>query len=216
MKTNLIFLILIGILSQACSGPVTNNGRGTNSANRSSGVVGGQNIVQQSACQTDSSGWIYDDGSGQFQQRLESFVSVSLAPGNLGEVDTSYGSPTSVQVQMQAIFTAQGQFIPQDAFLEITINDSRVGEVDVTTGEAIEPYMVSLSQASSGSYNPTTRMYRIDFQDEYGKVIIEGSIQNNDFLGSVRFENFVSWNGASGQSGYLGIIRVPKCSLVVQ
>jgi hypothetical protein len=217
MKTRFAILILVGILSQACSGPVTNSGRGSNNSNRgASGVVGGQSALPQSACQSDYMGWIYDDGSGQFASRLDSFVSVSLAPGNLGDVEATYGAASGVEVQMQAIFTQQGQFISQDAFLEIVINDSRVGEVDVTTGEAIEPYVVSLAQATAGSYNPATRQYQITYQDDYGRVIVEGAIQGSEFVGIIRFQNNVSWDGSSGQSGTLGMIRVPACSIVVQ
>ena len=218
MKKKMFFLILLGLVSQACSGPVTNSGRGVGGASSrgASSATSGQNLVGRSACASNSIGWIYDDGSGQFQSRLQSFVSVSLEPGDLGPVSGWDGSGSDVEVQMQARFTQQGQFIAQDSFLEITIYDSFVGQTDSSTGEPIEPYVVSLEQASQGSYNSTTGQYQITYQDEYGSVLVEGSVQGSEFVGVVKFQNFVSWNGASGQSGVLGTIRVPSCSISIQ
>jgi hypothetical protein len=146
---------------------------------------------------------------------VQSFVSVSLQPGELGLISGGV-SGSSVEVQMQARFTQQGQFISKDSFIEITINDSLVGAMDSETGEPIEPYVVFLDQAVQGNYNSSSGQYQMTFQDDYGSIVVEGSIQGTEFIGLVKFQNAVSWDGSNGQSGILGKIRVPACSIAVQ
>lgn len=220
MKTKMVLLILIAVLVQACSNSGTMNGRGTNTANSRSGngaVNGGGGgagsvPVRQASCTGDTFGWISANGAGNFAQAIEDFVSVDLPPGDMGTVSLDYG----IQVQFEAIFSIQGQLLSRDAFVQILINDSKVGEIDVATGKPIPPYEVTIYQATSGSFNPSTGRYTIVFEDEFGSITVEGNNQGQDFVGTVKFQNKVAFDGGAGRGGTLGSIRVPKCSLVIQ
>ena len=51
------------------------------------------------------------------------------------------------------------------------------------------------------------------FEDQKGKVYMDGTIVNGIFSGPFKFENFINWKGEPGSSGQLGIFSIHPCSL---
>lgn len=177
--------------------------------------------VETQNCQYSESGVIYDSAASQlesgdvftsFRQRLVDLVSVSLSPDSLGDVSGVYGAATGVQMRLKVRFSSSGQIVSGSSYLEISIYDSYVGQMD-QSGNLIEPYVIYLDSVKSGTFTSSTRQINVVFADQYGEISLQGRVQGTDLQGTVSFQNFTAYDSSQPRSGMLGEFIIPACSI---
>lgn len=146
----------------------------------------------------------------QFTMTVKNFLSASLKDTDVGTVSGSrYSTSTGVRVWVDLF--RSNQVDQANAQLLIVIYDSiyasnpSAGTINVALGRG------SLKQQSYSGSNLS-----LTFEDQYGRIILNGSIQANYFSGSVSFQNYTFWDGKSAPlSGTLGQFSIPMASMTM-
>lgn len=202
-------LLVLSLLLVACSGRV-----------EPKGVLGGKlnpssPANQQNACSgTELSARIVNPiPDDQFRVLVADLVSATLEPSQVGNISGSGSGATGVDLLMNLKFSSNHSIDSNSSQFRLIIRDSYVGQIGFDA-QKIEPIEIVHGGGSqlTGSYDPNTRNLAVTFTDEYGTIQVYGQIQNDALVGTVSFNNFVSWDGGAAKSGTLGSIQAQSCS----
>ena len=189
------------------------------------GVVSGSDTVVSSSqylgCNSsvsESFGRVYGGSSvsseAVFTQQVKDFVSSFLSPNAVGTVSPLLGASTGIELSGHLSFDNQGLIKVESSDLSLMIYDSHVGQIDSSTGKAIQPIPVLLSKPSEGRWNRTTGQFSVKFTDKYGDVVIAGNIQKGTTSGEIRYSNKLAVDGGSAKSGTLGVFYIYSCGFI--
>ncbi|MGE0526457.1 MAG: hypothetical protein AB7G93_03710 [Bdellovibrionales bacterium] len=156
--------------------------------------------------------------------RIFTWPSLKDSPGEaIGFVSGASNQATGigfwgyVPVSGQGGVYGSGQ-VDANATIHIEVYDDKYGQVQ-SDGEIIPPLVVHIGRdqpdtfkSVSGSVNGTQA--QVTFADIYGQVHLEGTVQAQDFTGTMKYCNVDSGCGA-GQWRTLGHFRVPTCGFFI-
>jgi hypothetical protein len=210
--TQKLFLIALASLSLAACAPASK--MGTIARSNGAANVGGNSYNGVSACGT-SAGRIYDSpvvtgvAVGSFEQRVKSLVSASLDPSLFGSIDGSSSGTNCVGLSGRLSYDPNsGTVNAAQSSLVITVNDSFV------TTQSESPYEINFTAASTGTFSSADKSFTLQFQDDYGLVLLKGAVSGGLATGVVYFQNSKSYNNASPSSALtaLGAFSIPASS----
>jgi hypothetical protein len=168
-----------------------------------------------SAVNGQLSGIMYGDDQGSFQYAVEGLVSAQIDETSLGQVSAQAAGGTGVFFGGRVFVngtTANGTIASNSSIL-IVVKDSLVGTTDPSSGRAVTPVEIGLSQATGQVSNGQVS---IEFQDSMGVIILEGVINGQTFTGTVSYDNARSVNGGPGASAEpMASFQIPTCQFFV-
>lgn len=151
---------------------------------------------------TSTSQWAYlqANDASTFFRAVQGLVSASMNPQELGSVN-NYGD---VAIIGYIDMDQSGNINPNNSRLRLEIWDDYA-----RSGQASE-IALAFNSLTNSSYNGN--QMNLIFQDNFGQIVISGQINQNNFYGTVSFQNSVSFDGTSAPAaGVLGNFQVPAC-----
>ena len=211
IAANLVFAALTALSLTGCPSP--NN---SSTINNRGGTAAGQ---AANSAGISPNGVVYLPAGQQaaFTQVIADFVGAMMDPQYLGDVSVNASDSTGVVIggkvalsggtgSLRAAVGGQNQ-ITNDSSVYIAIYDNRTGKRDAN-GVVIDPIGRFFNNASGVVSGNTAHL---QFQDDYGSLTLDGQFDQNQFSGTVHFDNDTIWD-SSGQThaGSL-LFQVPTC-----
>lgn len=181
----------------ARGGPTTNVQNGNNTGNPTGFNQGGNYTSGNSSSQ-----WAYIQGNdpNSFYRTVQGLVSASMNPEELGNVNSNSDVAIIGFIDMDQ----NGNVYPANSRLRIEIWDDYA-----RSGSASE---IALAFNSMASSNYSGNQIQFHFQDEFGRITVTGQVSQNNFYGTVSYQNAKVFDGSSNYaSGTLGTFQVPAC-----
>jgi hypothetical protein len=211
-----IIVITLGLLILAGCKPAAKDGARAYTTNQRQDVVNtGNGSVFQNNCPSGQAaiGSIYDANNSNavsFENRVKAFLSATTLPDDVGSISSSpTDSSTGVRFQTTIKLDASGRVVGNQSKITITIYDSLVAS------QGLDPIAVSISSASAGQFNVQTGQGYVTFKDAYGEVRLDGTVNNQNFAGTVSFTNYTTVvQNAAVSSGPLGQFSIVTCGAI--
>lgn len=198
----LLTIVLIGFVG--CS-----SDKGGSSSGRSRGTqpISNNKNSGSSSFQMDV-GVIYGSDSNTFTATIKSLLSASMDESDVGNVAATLqdqaSSRTGITFYGAIAVRSDGYLDYYNSALQIAIYD------DQTITEGLDPIQINFNQLSSAYVDSSNA--KLEFADEYGSIIFEGTYDTNYYQGTIRFINKINYSTADVlNSGTLGHFRVKTC-----
>ncbi|MCX7978423.1 MAG: hypothetical protein N2578_05410 [Bdellovibrionaceae bacterium] len=138
----------------------------------------------------------------EFEAVVKEFLSAEIDPSWFGEIGAEVSSPTGVFFDLQ--------LKSDSARLVLRVRDSLVGQIG-SNGAPIGEYVLNFVQPSTWAFERTNGVVNSAWQDDYGRVVLNGIWKNSQFEGEISFVNSTHFSGGQPASGVLGSISLHSC-----
>ena len=152
----------------------------------------------------------------QFNTELKKFLSTTKAPNEIPPVNCSDKTDLTGGLFFggKAVFENGALFDLQSTSQQLDVSDNSYLEIQIT-GTDHKKFVKFTMQAVPYAGGVSGNIVTLAFADNKGKVLLNGAVENGQFLGIFEYENFTTWQGEiSGYSGQLGRFSLPACDLL--
>ncbi len=136
---------------------------------------------------------------------IDTVANVESALGDLDGTGQTNATGVNTQFQFKVV---NGQMT--SSVLNLIVYDS------YSTQSGNTPIQIGYSAGSNNSYNASTGQFSTTFTDDYGSVVVSGTVQGNVVRAQVLFNNTKSADNSALKSGSLGSFQTASCAVVSQ
>ena len=210
--TLLITLIVLGACSPKKSSVKAN-------VSTTSATIAGVSTGQCAGTTSSAIGNIYDNTSNSFnfENQVKGLLSATISYNDVGSVSSMPNATTGVRFNGVIKLDANGNVVPAQTRILISVYDSIWMMNKITNPSEIE---IQLSFDStkgatiSGQFNTQSGDGFLSLKDQYGEVRFEGKIDAQSFSGNLKYQNTVNVDGGTPASGTVGQFYVSRCGIL--
>ncbi len=156
-------------------------------------------------------GSIYDSSynNGSFENSVKGLLSAAVNPQEVGQISGGQWDQTGVRFQGAIKLDGSGNVVGTMSRIRITVYDSYLLQ-----SSTAQPIPISIESASMGNFNHQTGIGYVIFKDQYGEIRFDGRIDAQNFIGTVSYKNYVSFDNSQPAQGQLGQFSIARCAII--
>lgn len=212
-------VILALTILAACSPKKSSVKSNTGSSATIAGVTLGQ-CDGSTGTVNSTQGGIFDTSatSYNFENQVKALLSATMSPYDVGSVSAYPNAQTGVRFKGVVKLDANGAVVGAQSKILISVYDSIYVNNKYTNPNEVE-IQIEFDPAKlatiTGQFDTQTGTGYLSLKDKYGEVRFDGTVNAQNFSGTVRFQNSVTvLSGSSPASGSLGQFQIQRCGLL--
>ena len=158
----------------------------------------------------------HESQEGRFLKELKQFLSPSIHPNQIPLVNCSGRTDLKggVWIRGEVNFEDDAVFDPNSETQQLYVSRGSYLEIHVV-GIDNKPFPGMKLNAVPFIGSVEGQLIVLAFQDQKGRVDLDGTVANGVFSGPFKYKNFTTWEGGSyGYEGQIGHFSIHVCSLL--
>lgn len=185
----------------------------------SSATIAGVSTEQCAGTTSSTIGNIYDNSANSFnfESQVKGLLSATISSYDVGMVSSAANSATGVRFSGAIKLDANGNVVPAETRILISVYDSIWQMNKITNPNEVEIQLAFDSTKGatiSGQFNTQSGDGFLSLKDQYGEVRFEGKVDAQSFSGNLKYQNTVNVDGGSPAAGTVGQFYINRCGIL--